>query len=433
MKYFSTRNTKLAFSFREAVLAGLAPDGGLFLPQNIPQVAERLSPSSSLVEIGNAIAQAFVEDEIPQHSREEIVQKTLSFPLPLVSLSKNISMLELFHGPTFAFKDFGARFLAGVLGYFSEGEQEPCTVLVATSGDTGGAVAQGFFGVAGTQVLLLYPKGRVSPLQEKQMTTLGGNVRACAIEGSFDDCQRLVKEAFLDKELLQRVRLSSANSINIARLLPQCFYHAFASQKLFSPDKKLIMVVPSGNYGNLCASVLARRMGFPLHAFLAASNANDIVPHYLATGDFSPRTSRRTLSNAMDVGHPSNFERLAALYDQDYTKMSAEIMGISISDEETTRQIKECFAETKRILDPHTAVGLAAIGHALEHEGTQACSDALFCLLATAHPAKFREALQGILPEEVPLPAELLALEEKATQYISLRAKIEDVKEMLLA
>lgn len=344
MKYFSTNNPTQTISFQEAVRKGLPDDNGLFLPEKIPVLSNSFFealPNLSLQEIGLEVAKQYIGNEIPETTLKALIEDVLSFDTPIVEIEKDVYSLELYHGPTLAFKDVGARFMARCLSYFNHQKKEEVTVLAATSGDTGSAVANGFLGVEGVQVVLLYPKGKVSPFQEKQMTTLGQNIKALEIEGSFDDCQKLVKTAFLDQELNLRLGLTSANSINIARLIPQSFYYFYAyGQLIKKTNKPIVFSVPSGNYGNLTAGYFAQQMGLPIHHFIAATNVNDIVPHYLQTGDFIPKPSEQTISNAMDVGNPSNFARLNYLFSGSHKEFSTAVTGYSYSDEETKESIQ---------------------------------------------------------------------------------------------
>lgn len=396
MKYYSTRDMEHLhpFTLKDAAFAGLAPDGGLFIPESIPQVdmakVEALA-SQSYADMAVYLAQTVFSD-IPSDDIERIVRDAYDFPLRLNSVSDGLYNLELFHGPTYAFKDFGARFMGRMLGYLGDGN--PVTILAATSGDTGSAVAHGFYGVDNVRVVILYPDGKVSPLQEAQMTTLGENICPLKVAGNFDDCQRLVKSMFQDKELRSRVRITSANSINLLRWLPQSFYYfyGFCQWKQQTGMSDPVVVVPSGNYGNLAAGMFAKRMGLPIKGFVAASNANDVVPEYLLTGDYRPRASVRTVANAMDVGAPSNFERMLWLCNDSYDLMCKEIEGFSCSDQQILEAIKEIYDDTGYISDPHSAVGYLAT----RHYGQPGF------WLSTAHAAKFCEVIEkslGVTPE----------------------------------
>jgi threonine synthase len=359
MNYYSTNNPTHKVSLKEAVLKGLAYDNGLYMPEAIPVLPKSffdLLPEKSFQQIAFEVANAFLKDDVPTAELKRIIEHTISFDAPLIELEKNVFTLELFHGPTLAFKDFGARFMSQLLGYFAKEEKREIVILVATSGDTGSAVANGFLGVPGTKVVVLYPSGKVSDTQEKQFTTLGQNITALEVDGSFDDCQRLVKEAFLDEELTTKFFLTSANSINIARLIPQSFYYFYAWSRL-KEKSNVVFSVPSGNFGNLTAGLIAKRMGLPIRHFVASTNINDIVPEYLRTGHFNPKSSQSTISNAMDVGNPSNFARMMDLYQNDHEKLKSDVLGFDFSDAETQTTMCEVFARSKYIIDPHGAVG----------------------------------------------------------------------------
>lgn len=435
MTFASTRNPDLEVSFEEAVFRGLAPDGGLYHPTGYPDLRplfEGLPPGAPFVDVAEALIAALLP-EIPAPG--DLARRAFPFAPRLAPLrsGSEISILELFHGPSCAFKDFGASFLAAVMEQFLQVRRRRAVILTATSGDTGSAVAQAFFGRANIDVVVLYPSGRVSPLQEKQLTTLGGNITALEVEGSFDDCQRMVKEAFVDPELSARITLTSANSINLGRLLPQSFYYVWAwahsgkpgfpgrataeagrtEQNGASAPPPLHFCVPSGNFGNLTAGVLAWKWGLPVEGFLAATNRNDVVPEYLRSGRFTPRPSVATYSNAMDVGNPSNFERLLAIFDGDHDRMSRMISEEVVTDEETLETIRRVYSTEGAILDPHTAVGyLAAERFLAAHPGARIVS------LSTAHPGKFVETVEetiGVRPE---LPPALSRLLERPKQSI---------------
>lgn len=393
MNWISTRNPAVRYSLAEAVARGLAPDGGLFLPERIPELPLDFFQSlhgRSLADIGKTIAPLFF-DEMETQELANIVADAYPFDTPLVRLDDDLSVLELFHGPTFAFKDVGARFLARLLGRFAKQDDRQITVLVATSGDTGSAVASGFAGIEGVHVVILYPLGKVSDAQEAQLTTAGDTVTALAVEGTFDDCQRLAKAAFLDPELTERLRLTSANSIHIARLIPQTFYYFRALAQLSDLQRPVVMSVPSGNLGNLTAGVIAKRMGLPISRFIAATNQNDVFPNYIASGTFTSRPSVRSASNAMDVGNPSNLERLQVLYDHNLSRMRQDIQGVSISEDQTRAAIKEVYERYGYVLDPHGAVGYAARDR-----------ETSTILLATAHPAKFPDVVEQAIGRPIP-------------------------------
>jgi threonine synthase len=401
MRYYSTRGGASAVGFREAALGGLAPDGGLYVPEEIPRYRQAVRSSLGAMSYPDLACETilpWVSPDIPGSVLADLVTSAYPFDAPLVPVGDRF-VLELFHGPTAAFKDFGARFMARAFSYLRRGEDKPLRILVATSGDTGGAVADGFFGVAGISVTVLYPKGRVSPLQERQIAGLGGNISAAAVEGSFDDCQRLVKEAFADADLRKRHALSSANSINIARLVPQAVYYAAGAARAVGAGggAPCCLCVPSGNFGNLTAGLYAYRMGAPITRFIAATNINRTVPDYLETGEYRARESRATLSNAMDVGAPSNFERMRAHFS--WQEMAALILGASVSDDETRETIREVHREWGYFLDPHSAVGWRAADKRPDAPRPLA-------VLATAHPAKFAETVEP-LTGPVPVPASL--------------------------
>jgi threonine synthase len=421
MRYLSTGGQAPAVDLRTALFRSLAPDGGLYLPESLPQWPRlpEVDEDSLLSVTARRLAPPLLPD-LPSEVVERLVDDALDFPVPLVPVTAGTYVLELFHGPTLAFKDVGARTMARLFAYLQgaqfqeesggEGTSAPLTVLVATSGDTGSAVAQAFLGVPGTRVVVLYPKGKVSRVQECQFTTLGDNVHALAVAGTFDDCQRMVKAAFSDAELSRELRLTSANSINLGRLLPQSFYYAhgaalLAGQLASRDSRPPTFVVPSGNFGNLTAGLLARRMGLTTGPFVAATNVNDVVPEYLEEGIFRPRASQATLSNAMDVGNPSNFDRILWLYDGDRNAILRDLHGVRVTDEETRRTIREVYETTGYLLDPHTAVGWAGL-ETLRDQGTVSRNEPAI-LLATAHPAKFGETVEDLVKAEIPVPERL--------------------------
>ena len=401
------------------------------MPEQIPALSKSFFDSltkRSFQEIGYEVAKNIIGDDIPSSELKRIVDHTLSFDAPLVPIEENVFALELFHGPTLAFKDFGARFLSGLLGYFAQQQSNEITILVATSGDTGSAVANGFLDVPGTRVIVLYPSGKVSEVQEKQFTTLGKNITALEIDGTFDDCQRLVKQSFMDEGLKQKLFLTSANSINIARLLPQSFYYFRAVAQLPSTAKSIVFSVPSGNFGNLTAGIFAKRMGLPIHRFIAATNSNAIVPHYIETKEFSPKPSVSTISNAMDVGNPSNFARMLDLYEGNHQLLSQEILGCYFSDEQTKEFMREVFQKRNYTLDPHGAVGyLGLVKYRNEH------TDSIGIFLETAHPAKFNEVVENAIAAAVPLPEKLQHFLNKSKVSIKMRNSFEELKEFLLS
>jgi threonine synthase len=428
MDFYSTNNSDYRVGVEKAVRLGLPDDNGLFMPEDIPQLPEdffyRL-PSLNIAEIGYEVLHPFFSDALPANDLQQICREAFSFKVPLVNLSDKVHALELYHGPTMAFKDFGARFMARLLGYFNRSKNRKNTILVATSGDTGSAVANGFYGVEKVQVVILYPQGKVSDLQEKQMTTMGGNIHALAIEGSFDDCQYLVKKAFVDKSLSAAYGLTSANSINVARLLPQMLYYFYAWARLNEDQKPMVVSVPSGNYGNLTAGVMANKMGLPIAHFIAAANANNIVPHYLTTGNFKPKPSIETLSNAMDVGNPSNFYRLLALFNHSYPAFKKAITGYSYTDEQTRETIKQLYDKFNYVADPHGAIGYRALRDYLKtHNAT-----GLF--LETARPVKFRQAIEPIIGNEVPVPDALQEILTREKVYRTCSRDYKDFRKLL--
>lgn len=430
MRYRSTARRAPLTSLRGAVLRGLAPDGGLYMPVEIPRRSrEELEEFRQLpfTEVCFRVARPFATPDVPEEVLWQIVAEAINFPVKLVSLSPGLHILELFHGPTLAFKDFGARFMARLMGYFVRGETRPLTVLVATSGDTGSAVAHGFLGVPGIRVVILYPSKRISEAQEKQFTTLGENITALEIAGSFDDCQRLVKQAFSDAELNKRAFLTSANSINIGRLLPQMFYHVAAYRQLPVASVPLIVSVPSGNFGNLTAGIFAKRIGLPVAMFVASTNANDVVPAYLQSGDFHPRPATQTISNAMDVGNPNNFPRLLDLCHGRIERVRREIWGHAATDDETLAAMKSIHDRFRYIADPHTAVGvLGWESYRREH-----AEPAQGLVLATAHPAKFAEIVRRAIDSAPPLPDRLATCLTRDKLSLPMSSSYEDLKEFL--
>ena len=408
MKYYSTNKQAPMASLQEAVVKGLAADKGLFMPMTVkplPQEFYDTIDTLSFQEIAYRVADAFFGEDIPAETLKQIVYDTLSFDVPLVKVSENIYSLELFHGPTLAFKDVGGRFMARLLGYFIKKEgQKNVNVLVATSGDTGSAVANGFLGVEGIHVYVLYPKGKVSEIQEKQFTTLGQNITALEVDGTFDDCQALVKNAFMDADLNAHMKLTSANSINVARFLPQAFYYFYAYAQLKKEGKadNMVVCVPSGNFGNITAGLFGKRMGLPVKRFIAANNRNDIFYQYLQTGKYNPRPSIATIANAMDVGDPSNFARIYDLYKGSHAAITAEISGATYTDAQIAETVKACYETNGYLLDPHGACGFRALSEGLR-EGE--CG----VFLETAHPAKFQATVENIIGGSVDIPEKLAA------------------------
>lgn len=428
MQFYSTNRNVPLLGFKEAVLKGLPDDNGLFMPETIPQFSEAFIKNISemnFLEIAFESAWSIIGDEINQNDLRDIIEDTFNFDVTLKNIHDNVNVLELFHGPTLAFKDFGARFMARVMGDFLKSDDREINILVATSGDTGSAVAQGFLGVDGIKVTLLYPKGKVSKIQEQQLTTIGQNITALEIDGTFDDCQLLVKRAFLDRELNRKLNLSSANSINIARLLPQSFYYTYAYSRLLRKAKNIFFSVPSGNFGNLCGGLLAKKMGVPISGFIAASNANDIFPEYLESAHFSPRPSVQTISNAMDVGNPSNFSRILDFYDNDYNSIKADVRGISFDDNQTRELIGEVFTDYKYLMCPHTAIGYGGLKYLLNPGD-------LGIFLSTAHPVKFKDVVEPLISVEVTIPERLQRIIDRKKQAIPMNKDFDSFKSFLL-
>jgi len=432
MKLYSTNRLASPVSLREAVWRGLAEDGGLFLPVEFPKLPPRFfkeMDSLSFQEICFEVARSILQEEIPHEVLGDIIREAICFDAPLIRLSEELYVLGLFHGPTLAFKDFGARFMARVLSYLARDSDKPLTVIVATSGDTGSAIAHGFLGLAGIRVVILYPAGRVSEIQEKQFATLGQNIVALEVAGSFDDCQRFAKQALADPELAEKLSLTSANSINIARLLPQTFYYFRAYAQLKDKHTPVVFSVPCGNFGNLTAGLVAKKMGLPVSRFIAATNVNDVVPEYLRTGLFSARASRKTLATAMDVGNPSNFARMLALYEHDVDQMRTDVWGRGYGDEEVQRAIGTVFRRHGCLLDPHSAIGyLGWESYAREQNGV--CQG---IFLATAHPAKFADVVERAAGTRVVMPERLAACLKATKRSIPLPNRFTALKEFLLS
>ena len=432
MKYYSTNGKAPIADLHKAVVKGLAEDRGLYMPERIKQLPQEFFDTietKSFQEIAYTVADAFFGEDVDAASLKQIVYDTLQFDCPVVKVKDNNYTLELFHGPTLAFKDVGARFMARLLQYFikQEGKNKQVNVLVATSGDTGSAVANGFLGVDGIHVYVLYPKGKVSPIQECQFTTLGKNITAIEVDGVFDDCQALVKNAFMDAELNQHMKLTSANSINVARFLPQAFYYfnAYARMKALGKADNLVMCVPSGNFGNICAALFGHAMGLPVKRFIAANNANDIFYKYLQTGQYEPKPSKQTLANAMDVGDPSNFARIYDLYGKSHERISSLISGATYSDDDIRNTMKQCYKETGYILDPHGACGYQAL-----EDGLKEGEIGVFC--ETAHPAKFKEKVDDILGIDVVIPDRLAAFMKGQKQSVPMTKEFADFKQFLM-
>ena len=411
MNYYSLNHIAPNTTFENAVIKGLAPDRGLYFPENITPLKasffETIETLSNEAIAFEAIKQ-FISPEIPEDVLKTIVSETLSFDFPVVNLTESISTLELFHGPTMAIKDVGARFMARCLGYFNKDNSNEVTVLVATSGDTGGAVANGFLGVKGVRVVILYPSGKVSDIQEKQLTTLGQNITALEVDGTFDDCQDMVKKAFLDDELTSTMQLTSANSINVARWLPQLFYFMFAYKQLKNSSKEIVFSVPSGNFGNVCAGMIAQKLGLPIKHFIASNNENNVVTRYLKSNSYEPKPSVQTVSNAMDVGNPSNFIRIQAIYNNNFETLKSNLSSYSFTDDETKQALDEIYKTTQYIADPHGAVGYLGCKSYLETNPQAHC-----VFLETAHPTKFLDVVKEVISTDIPLPPQIKAVIDK--------------------
>jgi threonine synthase len=431
MKYYSTNNKSTQATLQEAVVKGLASDRGLYMPEVIKSLPDSFFEKMkdlSFQEVAYVVADAFFGEDVEAEDLKKIVYETLNFDVPLVHVNDNIYSLELFHGPTLAFKDVGARFMSRLLGYFIKKEgQKDVNVLVATSGDTGSAVANGFLGVDGIHVYVLYPKGKVSPIQECQFTTLGQNITALEIDGVFDDCQALVKSAFMDEELNKKMYLTSANSINVARFLPQAFYYFYAVAQLHKLGKKdnIVICVPSGNFGNITAGLFGKRMGMPVKRFIAANNRNDVFFQYLNSGVYTPKASVQTIANAMDVGDPSNFARVLDLYGHSHEAIKNDISGCTYTDEQISETLLDCYRKHGYLLDPHGAVGYRALSEYLE-------SDEVGVFLETAHPAKFKDTVDRILGEEISIPEKLQAFMKGTKQSINLPKDFASFKAFLM-
>ena len=431
MRYFSTNNNSPKVDFKEATIKGQAPDKGLYFPEVIPVLDKGFISEIeqySKEEIAFKVIQPYIGELIPSKELERIVAETVNFDFPLVKVEEDIFSLELFHGPTLAFKDVGARFMSRCLGYFVKDNKQKVTVLVATSGDTGGAVANGFYNVEGVDVVILYPSGKVSSVQELQLTTLGKNIKALEIDGTFDDCQQMVKQAFADVDLNKKLFLTSANSINVARWLPQQFYYFFAYQQWDNKHNPPVISVPSGNFGNICAGLLAHRSGLPVSHFIAACNDNDVVTEYLKTGNYVPKASVATISNAMDVGSPSNFVRILELFHKEFQSLKNVMSSYSFSDEETKDILKEVYLKDNYLLDPHGAVGYGALKKYLEEH-----LNIKGIFLETAHPVKFYDVVEPVINEKVPMPVLINDLLLLKKQSIKLKANYEQLKDYLLS
>jgi threonine synthase len=426
MNYYSLHHKSPKSTFKNAVVNGIAPDRGLYFPESITPLSKEFIDNIadySNHEIAFEAIKQFVGDEIPEDKLKEIIAETISFDFPVVPVDKNIGTLELFHGPTMAFKDVGAKFMAKCLEYFNQGNDDEVTVLVATSGDTGGAVANGFLGAKGVNVVILYPSGKVSDIQEKQLTTLGQNITALEVDGVFDDCQDMVKTAFLDDEISRT--LTSANSINVARWLPQMFYFFYAYKQLHQEHKDIVFSVPSGNFGNICAGIVAQKLGLPIKHFVAATNVNDTVPNYMKEGIYTPKPSKATISNAMDVGNPSNFIRIQQLFENNFENLKNTFSSYSFSDDDTRAIMKQIYDSTNYVADPHGAVGYLG----LQKYGLQENEYGVF--LETAHPVKFLDVVEDTLPVKVGIPEQIKKVidKEKVAQKI---ASYQELKDFLI-
>lgn len=429
MKYYSLNKKAPNATFKDAVIKGIAPDKGLYFPENITPLPDSFFENIDALSYETIAFEAikqFVTPDIPEDVLKTIIAETLAFDFPVVEINKEISTLELFHGPTMAFKDVGARFMARCLGYFNQNNTKNVTVLVATSGDTGGAVAHGFLGVKGVNVVILYPSGKVSYIQEKQLTTLKKNITALEVDGVFDDCQDMVKRAFLDEELTNKMQLTSANSINVARWLPQMFYFFFAYKQLHKTHKNIVFSVPSGNFGNICAGMMAKQLGLPIHHFIASNNENNVVTEYLKTQLYQPKPSIQTISNAMDVGNPSNFIRIQEIYKNNFENLKSDLSSYSFSDDETRNGLIELYEDYNYIADPHGAVGFLGCKAYLENDKNAHC-----VFLETAHPTKFLDIVTDIIKENMALPPQIEAVIDKKKKAIPI-SNYEDLKNELI-
>ncbi|WP_103068324.1 threonine synthase [Aquimarina sediminis] len=428
MQYYSLNNNASNVAFSEAVIKGLAPDRGLYFPENITPLPKSFFENIENMDTAEIAYQAihqFVGDEIPEVELRDILKDVLSFDFPVVEIEDNIGTLELFHGPTMAFKDVGARFMARCLGYFNRNNEDQVTVLVATSGDTGGAVANGFLGVKGVNVVILYPSGKVSDIQEKQLTTLGQNITALEVDGVFDDCQEMVKTAFLDTSITDHKQLTSANSINVARWLPQLFYFLFAYKQIKHKKKDLVFSVPSGNFGNICAGIVAHKLGLPVKHFVASTNINDTVVRYLQTSKYDPKPSKATISNAMDVGNPSNFIRIQQLFNNNFEALKSKFTAYSFTDEQTKKAMELIHDQSGYVSDPHGAVGYLG----LKEQKLENNDYGIF--LETAHPVKFLDIVEDTLDTTVKIPSQIQRVMDREKRSIKIK-NYENLKEFLL-
>lgn len=431
MELYSTKHESPNVNLEQAVFRGLPPDNGLYMPTQIPQLPisffEKIH-ELSLPEIAFEVTKTLIGDEVPESAIRSIIEDAVNFEAPLVEVEKDIYSLELFHGPTLAFKDFGARFMSRLMGHFLEKEQKEIHILVATSGDTGSAVAQGFLGVPRIKVTILYPSGKVSEIQEKQLTTIGQNITALEIDGTFDDCQKLVKQAFLDDEIRSKKHMTSANSINIARLIPQSFYYFNAYARTVANGKPVVFCVPSGNYGNLCGGLIAMKMGLPIKHFVAATNENHIVPDYISNGTFEPKPSVKTIANAMDVGNPSNFPRFISLLDGEWEAVKEKVSGKWYTDDQIKEITKKVFSERGYVMCPHTAIGYQGLKDSLANMDEEVTG----IFLSTAHPAKFTDVVEEAISQKVALPQRLQEAVDKEKKSIKMPNDFEKLKEYIL-
>ncbi|WP_405247009.1 threonine synthase [Cellulophaga sp. Asnod2-G02] len=429
MNFYSLNKKAPNVSFKEAVIKGIAPDRGLYFPENITPLTSDFFENIedlSTKEIAQKAIRQFVSDDIDDDKLKIILENVLNFDFPVVEINKNIGTLELFHGPTLAFKDVGAGFMARCLGHFSEGSKNEVTVLVATSGDTGGAVANGFLGVEGVKVVILYPTGKVSDIQEKQLTTLGKNITALEVDGTFDDCQNMVKTAFLDQDITSLKQLTSANSINVARWLPQLFYFLFAYKQAKSHGKEIVFSIPSGNFGNICAGIVAQQLGMPVKHFIASTNVNDVVPRFMTTKSYDPKPSIATISNAMDVGDPSNFIRIRHIYKDDFSTIEKNISSYAFTDEETKEAMLELYNDYNYIADPHGAVGYLGLK---KYQETNPDTYGIF--LETAHPVKFLDIVEDTIKENIDIPKKIIKQMNKKKKSIKI-STYEELKNYLI-
>lgn len=430
MNFYSLNKKAPNASFKDAVIKGIAPDKGLYFPESITPLSNTFFENIdnlSFEDIAFETIKQFVTPDIPESVLKTIISETLSFDFPVIEINKNISTLELFHGPTMAFKDVGARFMARCLGYFNKNNPNEISVLVATSGDTGGAVANGFLGVDCVKVVILYPSGKVSDIQEKQLTTLGKNITALEVDGVFDDCQEMVKEAFMDETITNKMRLTSANSINVARWLPQMFYFFFAYKQLHKIHKNIVFSVPSGNFGNICAGMMAQQLGLPIQHFIASNNENDVVTEYLKTQLYQPKPSVQTISNAMDVGNPSNFIRIQEIYKYDFSALNKNLSSYSFSDDETREALMELYKKYNYVADPHGAVGYLGGKEYLKSNPDSYC-----VFLETAHPTKFLDVVEAAIHVNISLPPQIEAVMDKKKKSIKIKT-FDDLKQFLLS